>query len=70
MNTLKGQTAPARLLRVPEVAEILGLSSKTVWNYVYARSIDSIVIGRSRRISLDAVQKLIDAGSVAAREVA
>jgi hypothetical protein len=63
-QTVKEQQAmvPAKHLRVPAVAEIFDLSPKTVWNWVYTGQIESIVVGRSRRISVEAVQKVIDAG--------
>jgi excisionase family DNA binding protein len=57
------QTIPAKYLRVPAVAEIFDLSPKTIWNWIYAGQIESIVVGRSRRISPEAVQKVIDAGA-------
>lgn len=60
---LKGQAIPAQYLRVPAVAAIFDLSPKTIWNWIYAGQIESIVVGRSRRISVEAVQKVIDAGA-------
>ena len=67
-QSVKEQVAvPAKLLRVPAVAEICDVADKTVWNWVYEGLIDSIVIGRSRRISAEALQRFIENG---ARKVA
>jgi len=64
-QTIKEQqkVVPAKYLRVPAVAEIFDLSPKTIWNWIYSSQIESIVVGRSRRISVEAVQKVIDAGA-------
>jgi hypothetical protein len=57
------QHAVPQYLRVPAVAERFDVAEKTVWNWVYLGLIDSIVVGRSRRISVEAVQRFIDAGA-------
>lgn len=49
------------LYTVPEAAEMLGLGTTKVWELVMAEEIDSIRIGRSRRITRDALDRFIKA---------
>jgi excisionase family DNA binding protein len=55
-----------RLLKVPEVALRLNISEKTTWKMVYARRVDVVRIGRSVRIPENAIEKLIDDGTIPA----
>jgi excisionase family DNA binding protein len=57
----------AKLVRVPEAAELLSISPKTLWAYVAARKIDTVRIGRSVRIPTSAIDWLIDEGTTPAR---
>jgi len=62
-----GEEAPD-LLRVPQVAERLGVSPKTVWRLVAAGEIESVKIGRARRIAPEDIAAYVaglrqDAGS-------
>jgi excisionase family DNA binding protein len=57
----------AKLVRVPEAAELLSISPKTLWAYVAARKIDTVRIGRSVRIPTSAIDRLIDEGTTPAR---
>lgn len=45
---------------VPEAADALRLSERQVWNLVGAGTIESITIGRSRRITRAALTAYID----------
>jgi excisionase family DNA binding protein len=47
------------LLRPPEVAGALGVSLSQVWVLLRERHIDSLLIGRSRRVSIEALQEFI-----------
>jgi len=55
-----------RLLKVPEAANRLNLSVKTTWKMVYGRKFDVVHIGRSVRIPEEAIDKLIDDGTIPA----
>ena len=43
---------PAKLLKVPEAAEMLALSQKTVWQWIGERRIGVIRLGRAVRVPL------------------
>jgi excisionase family DNA binding protein len=55
-----------RLLKVPEAALRLNISEKTTWKMVYSRRVDVVRIGRSVRIPENAIEKLIDDGTIPA----
>ena len=52
----------AKLLTVNEVAERLGLKVATIRRYILERKIDYVKYGRSVRVPLEAVEKMIAAG--------
>jgi excisionase family DNA binding protein len=56
-----------KLARVPETAQMLDLSAKKVWAMVAAREIETVRIGRSVRIPLEAIEKLILENTTPAR---
>lgn len=57
-----------KLLTVPEAAELLNISPKTVWkNLVYARGVDVVRLGRAVRIPSSAIDDLIAKGTTPAR---
>lgn len=56
-----------KLVRVPEAAELLSISPKTLWAYVAARKIDTVRIGRSVRIPTESINRLIEEGTTPAR---
>ena len=56
----------ADLLTVDQTARKLGIKPRTVWKYVYERQIDSVLIGRLRRIRLKVVDELIERNTVKA----
>ncbi len=64
----RGQTMTpgSKLLRVNEAAERLNLSPKTIWAMIYRRDIEVVRIGRSVRIAQDAIDRLIERGTVPA----
>ena len=54
-------------LKVAEAAEILGCRERHVWDMIYRREIDSVIVGRRlRRVPLSAVRALIEKGKVPA----
>lgn len=57
-----------RLLSLPEAAQRLGLSTKTLRAWVWTRRIDYCKIGRSVRIADDTVNRLIERGRIPALE--
>lgn len=52
------------LYSVPEAAKMLMLADVTVWKMVYARKIASVMIGRSRRIHINEINRLIDENTI------
>ncbi len=44
------------LLKVPHVAKMLGVSQVTVWRLIGSGELESIKVGRSRRIDPEAVE--------------
>ena len=59
-----------KLFRVKEVAEMLSCREGHVWTMIYARQIESVIVGtRSRRIPLSAVNEMIERGRVPIRNV-
>ena len=60
-----GDLEEMRLLRISEVADILSCRETFVWDMVYRREIESVVIGkRSRRVPVTAVKALIQKGLI------
>ena len=55
-----------RLLKVPEAAIRMNVSSKTTWKMVYAHKFDVVRIGRSVRITEESVDQMIDDGTIPA----
>jgi excisionase family DNA binding protein len=56
-----------RLLTIPEAADRLGLKPATVRFWIWTRKIDYVKIGRAVRVRDDAIQDVIDAGTVSAK---
>ena len=56
------------LNKVPEVAEKLGLSEKTVWAWIGARRLAVHRIGRSVRVSDRELERILAAGYTPALE--
>ena len=55
-----------KFLKVPEAAEQLNMSQKAIWAMIYRREIDVVRIGRSVRIPLSAIDRLVERGTVPA----
>lgn len=53
---------PERLLKVPQVAEILGLGEAKTWELVATGELRSLKSGRARRVPASAVDEYIKAG--------
>jgi excisionase family DNA binding protein len=51
------------LLTVREAADVLSVSRSRVYELIYAEQLDSVKIGRSRRVSLASVRRLADGPS-------
>jgi excisionase family DNA binding protein len=56
-----------RLLTVPQAADELGLSARTVWAWIYARKLGVVRLGRAVRIPRTAIESLIEAGTIPAK---
>jgi len=49
------------LYRVAEAAHALSLSESTVWNLIRARSLPSVLVGRSRRVPAESMRMFVAA---------
>ena len=54
-------TADARLLTVRQAAQVLGLGRSTVYELIAAGELETVSIGRSRRVPLDALREFVTA---------
>lgn len=57
----------AKLLKVPEAAEMLALSQKTVWQWIGERRIGVVRLGRAVRVPLTEIERLMEEGSTPAQ---
>jgi excisionase family DNA binding protein len=57
---------PAKLLKVPEAAEMLALSQKTIWQWIGERRIAVVRLGRAVRIPQAEVNRLMEEGTTPA----
>jgi excisionase family DNA binding protein len=69
MQQLGGKMSK-RLLSIPEAAELLDLSPKGLWAMVGRRDIESVKIGRLRKVSLVAIEEYIALRTTPARQQA
>lgn len=51
------------LLTVREAADVLSVSRSRVYELIYAEQLDSMKIGRSRRVSLMSVRRFVEGPS-------
>lgn len=58
---MKQLTEAKLLYRIPEVAYMMGLSRAQVYRLLDLRQLDSIYIGRSRRITKGQLQRFVQA---------
>ena len=56
-------TNTARLRSLPQAAERLGVSIKTMRGWVYRRTIPYVKVGRAVRISEETIDKIIERGT-------
>lgn len=49
-----------RLLRIPEVAQALALSRRSVWRLIASGDLEVVRIGRSARVSTQALNQFIE----------
>lgn len=59
-----------RLLSVPKAAELLDLTPKGLWGMIGRGSIESVKVGRLRKVSVRAIEDYITARTVPARRSA
>jgi len=57
-----------RLRSLPQAAEALGVSVKTLRGWIYRRAVPYTKIGRCVRISDETIQRIIDRGTMPAIE--
>jgi excisionase family DNA binding protein len=56
-----------RLLTIPEAAQRLSLRPKTLRFWVWTRKIEFVKVGRSVRLREDAIERLIEQGTIPAK---
>jgi excisionase family DNA binding protein len=56
-----------RFLSVPEAAEMLDLTPKGLWAMVGRRDIETVKVGRLRKISIKAIEEFIAQRTIPAR---
>jgi excisionase family DNA binding protein len=56
-----------RLLSVPEAAEVLDLTPKGLWTMIGRRDIDTVKVGRLRKVPLAAIEEYIAQHTIPAR---
>jgi excisionase family DNA binding protein len=56
-------TNAGRLKSLPQAAEALGVSIKTLRGWVYRRTIPYVKVGRSVRIADETIEKIIERGT-------
>jgi excisionase family DNA binding protein len=56
-----------KLLKVPEAAEMLALSQKTVWQWIGERRIGVVRLGRAVRVPISEIERLLEEGTTPAR---
>ena len=59
--------ATGKLLKVPEAADALALSPKTIWQWIGERRIGVVRLGRAVRIPQSEIERLLEKGSTPAR---
>jgi excisionase family DNA binding protein len=55
-----------RLVTVIEAAEMLSISPKTMWAWIYARKVETVHLGRSVRVPASELERLIEEGTIPA----
>jgi len=55
------------LLSVPEAAEVLGIRPKGLWGMIARREIETVKVGRLRRVPVAAIEQYIAEHTVPAR---
>jgi len=55
-NTMPEQ----KLLSVPEVAGVLGICERSVWNMLIKREMGSVIVGRLRRVHKKELDRFIE----------
>lgn len=58
---------PVKLLSVKEASNQLGLSERTVWDWIYQRKIEIVRLGRCVRVRQTVIDEFIQRGTVPAR---
>jgi excisionase family DNA binding protein len=58
---------PAKLLTVQESADQLGLSTRTIWGWIYERRLEVVRLGRAVRIKQSSIDLLIERGTTPAK---
>lgn len=55
------------LLTVPQAAAQLTIKPRTMWKYIYTGQIDSVLIGRLRRVRARTLKDLIERNTIKAK---
>ena len=68
LNNQGKSAAGRRLLPLPQAADRLGLKLSTIRFWVWQRKIETVRVGRAVRIPEDAIDRLIEQGTVPAKQ--
>jgi excisionase family DNA binding protein len=55
-----------KLVKVPDAAEMLALSPKTLWQWIGERRIGVVRLGRAVRVPLSEIERLMEEGTTPA----
>lgn len=56
----------AKLVKVPQAAEMLAMSPKTIWQWIGERRIEVVRLGRAVRVPISEIERLMEEGTTPA----
>jgi len=59
------ENGPPKLVTVPRTAEIQSISERSAWRLVSTGQLQSIKLGRSTRVTVESINRLIERGGAA-----
>lgn len=57
--------ATRKLVTIPDAARMLSISERSAWRLVSTGELSSVKLGRSTRITVESIERLIDRGGAA-----
>lgn len=59
------ESGPPKLVTVPRAAELLAISERSAWRLVSTGQLQAVKLGRSTRVKVESIDRLIDRGGEA-----